>query len=127
MTTRTHAIEGWQDMIELIVAFWLILSPFALGFFDVPTAGGVAVIIGTIAFLTSQLGLANQQPWEEWFNLLLAIILIFSPWLLGYSAVVVATTNAVITGAVLGMFAIASMKHEYAERRMQRARTTGAV
>ena len=72
--------ENWLDPVELLLATWLLASPFALGFFDVSSASIVMIAIGCTVFLTAQLGLSNHLPWEEWINLLLAALLIASPW-----------------------------------------------
>ena len=110
----TH-IEGWQDMIELLIATWIVFSPFALGFWNNPSAGLTALAIGSGAIFISQLGLAKQQPWEEWANLALATTLIISPWLFGYAAVAIATWSAIVSGGMLATMAIVSMVSEYNE------------
>jgi len=66
-----------------------------------------------VVFFVSQLGIANQQPWEEWVNLSAAVILIVSPWLFGYASVVAATWNAIAAGALLVLLTVLQMVEEY--------------
>ena len=87
---------AWKDVVELITAIYLLLSPFILGFFHVVSASITFLLIGTAVLVISQLGIAKQQPWEEWTNLVLAILLAASPWLFGYYPVTIATASAAI-------------------------------
>jgi hypothetical protein len=119
MTTATDKYpEGWQDAIEILIAVWLIVSPFVLAFSDISNATLTAELIGTAVFAMSQFSAANQKPWEEWFNLILAVFLAVSPFVLGYAGSAIATWNAIISGALIGAFAIASMSHEYVQLKM---------
>ncbi len=53
MEIGTH-ITGWQDMIEWIIAVWIVFSPYALGFFGTAAAGLTAVMLGSLAIVFSQ-------------------------------------------------------------------------
>jgi len=105
--------SGWKDSIELVVGLWLLVSPLALGFFSNPVASITTITVATVVFFVSQLGIANQQPWEEWVNLSAAVILIVSPWLFGYASVVAATWNAIVAGALLVLLTVLQMVEEY--------------
>ena len=105
--------SGWKDSIELVVGLWLLVSPLALGFFSNPVASITTIAVATVVFFVSQLGIANQQPWEEWVNLSAAVILIVSPWLFGYASVVAATWNAISAGALLVLLTVLQMVEEY--------------
>ena len=106
--------SGWKDSIELVVGLWLLLSPLALGFFSNPVAAATTILVATVVFFVSQLGLANQQPWEEWVNLIAAVILIVSPFLFGYSSEIAATWNAIACGGLLVLLTVLQMTEEYA-------------
>lgn len=113
MKIGTH-VEGWQDMVELLIATWIVFSPFALGFWSNPAAALTALAVGSCAILVSQLGLAQQQPWEEWVMLALATTLACSPVLFGYAAITAAVWSAVLSGCALAALSISSMTKEYA-------------
>jgi hypothetical protein len=115
-------INGWQDAIELILAAWIFISPIILGFFDYNAATLTAMIVGTVALITTQLGLAKQQPGVEWFNLALAVFLVASPWVFTYSGLFLATWNAIIAGLVLTLFAILAMINDYSYQHHSRKR-----
>jgi len=105
--------ENWLDPVELLFSVWLLASPFVLGFFDVSSASIVMIAIGSTVFLTAQLGLSNHLPWEEWINLLLAAVLIASPWLFGFAGIMAATVNAVVSGIILAILALAALLIDY--------------
>jgi uncharacterized integral membrane protein len=110
-------ISGWQDAVELLVVVWVFVAPAVLGFFAYNAATLSAMLMAIVASITIQLGLAKQQPWEEWFNLSLAAFLAFSPWLFNYTHMAAATWNAIISGLVLAIFAILAMVNDYAQLR----------
>ncbi len=105
--------SGWKDSIELVIGLWLLVSPLALGFFSNPTASLTTILVATVVFFVSQLGIANQQPWEEWVNLIAAVILVVSPWLFGFAAEIAATWNAIIAGGLLVALTVFQMLEEY--------------
>ena len=105
--------SGWKDSIELVIGLWLLVSPLALGFFSNPVASMTTIVVATVVFFVSQLGIANQQPWEEWVNLSAAVILIVSPWLFGYASVIAATWNAIAAGGLLVLLTVLQMLEEY--------------
>ena len=113
MGKENSAVSGWKSSIELVIGLWLLLSPLALGFFSNPTASLVTILVATVVFFVSQLGLANQQPWEEWVNLIAAVVLISSPWLMGYASVAAATWNAIVCGGLLVLLTVLQMVEEY--------------
>lgn len=116
---KLSKINGWQDFLELGVATWIIASPFALGFFSQVNASLTLILIGCVCFLIALLGLATENPVDEWINLCLGVLICATPWLFGYTELVVATTNAVICGGVMITLTILAMTHEYHEQRIK--------
>ena len=114
MGKETTVGSGWKASVELLIGLWLLFSPLALGFFSDSVASMTAIIVATIVFFVSQLGIANQQPWEEWVNLIAAIVLILSPWVFGYASVIAATWNAIACGGILVLLTVLQMVEEYA-------------
>jgi hypothetical protein len=106
--------SGWKSSIELVIGLWLLFSPLALGFFSNSSASMVTILVATVVFFVSQLGIANQQPWEEWVNLIAAVILIAAPWVLGYASIASATWNSVVCGGLLVLLTVLTMVEEYA-------------
>ena len=46
---------------------------------------------------------------QDWLNLVCAVLLFISPWILGFSGDVTATRAAWITGVVVAIFAVAAL------------------
>lgn len=98
----------WQDGANLILAAWLFISPWVLGFAAGATGAAwnawiVAIVIGVFAIAA----LVRAQPWEEWVNLIAGAWLFVSPWVLGYAAAdTVAMWNAMIIGALVFVLSI---------------------
>ena len=121
MPLGSKRLQGWEDTVELLFAVWILVSPFLLGYFHVASASAIMIFIGAVLFMTTQLGLSLQTPWEDWTNLILALLLIVSPWMFGFSTVKVAVINAVASGICVAIFALLSLSHEYSEIRTHRA------
>jgi hypothetical protein len=110
---------AWEEVTELITAIFILLAPFILGFFETASASVSFLLIGTAVLVISQFGIAKQQPWEEWVNLALALLLMASPWLFGYYPVTVAMVSAVAAGGILAVMAIIAMVEEYSAKRRE--------
>jgi len=107
----------WQDAANLLLAVWLFISPWVLGFAPALTSGSVAtssavvawnawilaVVIGVFAIAA----LIKARPWEEWINLIAGAWLFISPWVLGYYLTnPVALWNSLIIGALVFVLSI---------------------
>lgn len=63
--------------------------------------------------------LYQVQKWEEWTNAVIAVWLVVSPWVLGFSSDPVTTWNAAITGLLVLCVAGWELYALPAEARMQ--------
>ncbi len=104
--TGDAKIDGWRDMLQLVVGCWLIASPFVLQFFGEPASSATTILLGSFIALVSLLSIAKPQAWEEWGNLAVALALIVSPWVIGFASVEAATWNALASGTILAVLAI---------------------
>ena len=91
----------WQDVINLLVGLWLIISPWAVSYSGDERAMANAVIFGIIVAVLSVAALTAFQEWEEWINALIGIWLIISPWVLGFSGDNAAMQNLVVAGIIV--------------------------
>jgi len=111
---RAFPAKQWQDWANLILAIWLFISPWVLGFATAgepnatftTTAAWNAWIVAIVIAVFSIAALARAQPWEEWINLVAGIWLFISPWILKYSGTSSALWNALIIGAIVFILAI---------------------
>jgi hypothetical protein len=51
----------------------------------------------------------KSKYFQDWVNLVLAVLLFISPWLLSFAADPAASTNAWISGVIVGAIAIAAL------------------
>lgn len=98
-------MKRWQDWVNLLLGLWLIVSPWALAFSNNGAALWNALIVGAIFVVLSLLALSDAQPWEEWSELVVALWLLVSPWVLGFSGLSAAMWNAVIVAVLVGVLA----------------------
>jgi len=91
------------DVANLVLGMILFFSPWLLGV----SAGAqwqTASVIGIFIAVSSIAALAAFAVWEEWVNLGAGLILIVSPWLLGFQDSSAMTIDAVI-GAMVALLA----------------------
>lgn len=109
-----------DDVAQLCLAAWMVVSPFALGYSPNVTATLTVVAIGTFLSLTTQLSIARPGYWEESVSFALAVFLVASPFLLGFSELASATINTISSGVVLGILAMVGLVQQ---RRLERETT----
>jgi hypothetical protein len=103
-------MDNWSsvrlcDVVNLALGAVLFFSPWL---FDL-SAGAqwqTASIVGIIIAVASIAALAAFAVWEEWLNLLAGLILIVSPWLLGFQDSQAMTIDVAIGAAVATLAAI---------------------
>jgi len=99
-------LKHWQDAVNAVLGVWLVLSPWAAGYWDDLAASTNAVLIG-LALSAAALGaVLAPRAWEEWTEAVLGLWLIVSPWALGFSAVAAAMAVAVATGIIVMALAL---------------------
>ena len=94
-------VKHWQDAVNAVLGVWLVLSPWALGFQADMTAMSTAVVIGVLLVAAALGALLVPRAWEEWSEGVLGVLMIISPWVLGYSARATAMHSAVVTGIII--------------------------
>jgi hypothetical protein len=99
-------MKHWQDPLNLILGLWLIASPWVLGHEAEMTPTYNAVAVGILVAALAVLEFFKVKAWEEWTSVALGVWLAISPWLLGFSITVAATTNALIIGIAVAALAL---------------------
>jgi hypothetical protein len=97
----------WQDGVMIVFGVWLFCSPFILQYtsYTDPAAWN-SYILGVAVSVVAIIALAAPHLWEEWVNFVLALWIVFSPWLLGFTSSNAATINHVILGILVGIDAL---------------------
>lgn len=93
-----------QDWANLVLAVFLFLSPWILGFsaeqYAAWNAWASAVVIAALAIGA----LSVFQEWEEWLNVVAGLWVVVAPWILGFAAI----TSAMWAHVVLGLLVAAA-------------------
>lgn len=89
--------------IIVLVALWLILSPFILGYAGIDAAlwnsFAVGVIIAVIAIFRAFV--PDAPSWLSWISVVLGLWLIIAPFVLAFSGLNLQHWNTTLTGIVL--------------------------
>ncbi|CAM5773374.1 hypothetical protein LMIY3S_04157 [Labrys miyagiensis] len=83
--------KRFQDLILLLLAFVLFMSPWLLGFAHLETAKWNAGVVAVLLAYVASASLSETRQWEEWVTLVLGAWLIAAPWVLRFIADVPAT------------------------------------
>jgi hypothetical protein len=99
-------IKHWQDAVNAVIGFALILSPLGLGYADESLATTNAVVIG-LALVAAALGaMLTPKAWEEWTEAILGLWMMISPWMLGFSTHMMAMYAAVGCGVLVVLLSL---------------------
>ncbi len=93
------------DVVNLMLGMMLFFSPWLFDLSAGPQQQTAATIGALIAVL-SIAALAAFAAWEEWLNLVAALALIVSPWLLNFQNSDAMTINVAVGGIVAALAAV---------------------
>ncbi|HLT25321.1 MAG TPA: SPW repeat protein [Zeimonas sp.] len=106
----------WQDRIEVALGLWLVASPFVLGLEGTQSAAWAAMIAGVAIVTFAVDAFYYPEIVEEWGSLATGLLLLVSPWLLGYAPVRIAMINAVVCGLAIAVLSFSEMSELRRER-----------
>ena len=112
----------WQDWANLVLAVWLFISPWVLGFAaggtGTPVSGGSvnapawdAWIFGVITAIVSLWAMSQFAAWQEWVGLIIGIWLFVAPWVLGFSGLQNAAWDHWIVGILVFVVALSALSY----------------
>jgi hypothetical protein len=90
----------WANWLSLLLAVWLFISPWAVGFADSPAPSWNAWIFGVATGVLALIGVSTFAAWEDWVSLIVGVWLFISPWVLGFADVSEAAANFYIVGVL---------------------------
>ena len=99
----------WRDVANLVLGAWLLASPWVLADAPVPAAAWNAHATGVLLVIAALLALFAFAEWEEWLDLLFAVWLVASPWLLGYAVAGTLVWSSLAVGMAVGLMALWSL------------------
>ncbi len=107
--------------INLAMGVWVLVSPWLLGFDEFGRATWKAVLTGVAIILVAAVAAARSST-AAWGNLLLAVWLFVSPWVVGYTDFRSASRNAWFIAVMLALFAFIRLVTGARERDDRRSR-----
>ena len=112
---KRHAMVG--DLVSLVLAGWLFLSPWIVGYTALTAASWVAWLAGLAIVAVAALALMTVRTWTQWTNLALGLILMAAPFALHMLDKVHATDALFQTGIVVVTIAALELGVLYAVRK----------
>ena len=88
--------------VNVLIAAWLLLAPFALGFTHLRNAMWNSLAVGAAMLVVALFGLIRplQKTGLLWFNFLLALWLLAAPIILGFSHSLLPTLSHIAMGGL---------------------------
>jgi hypothetical protein len=105
MMEKAWKKEVIADVINLVLAAWLFLSPWIFGIVSESIASWNAWLSGLVIGVLAVAALVAFAEWEEWINLVLGLWVAASPWIVGFSGHSTATRVHVIVGIAVAIVA----------------------
>jgi hypothetical protein len=97
-----NAWKRWQDWVALVLGLLTVIAPFAFGMTGHAALTWVAVVLGVLIALASLWALYQpEQRIPHWVNLILAILLFVSPWVLAFTSFTAMAWSAWILGVLV--------------------------
>jgi len=95
----------WHHWSTFLLGVWLILSPWALPALFGQTYGGAApywnaIACGLLLAIFGIVAMTDDSIWQEWGDVLVAVWLFASPWLLGFANFPVTAWNVCAVGVL---------------------------
>jgi hypothetical protein len=81
---KREAMVG--DLVTLVLAVWLFLSPWIVGFTNLTLTAWIAWIVAIAIGAVSVAALAAVTRTKEWLNLALGLLLVISSWAVHFAA-----------------------------------------
>ena len=95
-------VGAWHDPLAFVVAIWLLMAPFFLGFPAMEHAATIVMWISAVLmFMSANDILVVPGVPDEWLDAAVGLGVFVSPWLFGYAGLVAATLNALAVGIVI--------------------------
>ena len=97
--------ESGVDVVNLILAAFLFLTPWIFGFVADHAAAPNAWVSGIAIGVVAVAALTKFAEWEEWINLALGLWVLVSPWVLSFAAQTTARWAHVCVGLIVAVLA----------------------
>jgi hypothetical protein len=99
-----------RDWVIGLLGLWMLLSPQVLHLTGIPAwcawLIGAAILLATAG---SRFVIDVWTPWQDGTNAGLGLLLIVSPWLVGFAGHMTARTNSIVVGFCVAVLALWTM------------------
>lgn len=106
----------WQDVVNLLLGFWLVIAPWVMGYADTRYAVGNSVIMGAAALIFSAAALIKPDIWQEFMSILVGFLTAISPVTVGYTEHTTAVWVGVCVGFVLTIDGLTALRNRLKEQ-----------
>ena len=113
MTNVDRRERSVQDIINLVCAALLFISPWVLGFATEMRAGWTAWISGVVLAVMALAALIQFAEWEEWVALVVGVVVALSPWVLGFATVHSAASVFTVLGVIVVLSSLSEIWTEH--------------
>lgn len=104
--------QRWQHAVILVIAMWLISSPYLFPSYDAAGAAPVwtSHLVGAVLLVLAVVSLVKPRRWLDWASLAVGCWLIVAPLVLDFSNMTgIAMANHLIAGTAVGLDALAAI------------------
>ena len=99
-------VEHSRELLNLVLAVVLFVSPWVLGFAGETMAAWTAWVTGVVVAIVAAIGLFVESARAvDTASLILGIWTIAAPWIVGFAAIALALWTSVIVGILLALIA----------------------
>ena len=99
-------LKHWQDPVNGVLGAWLILSPWILGLQQPRVAMATFIVAGVLLVAAAAGSILLPRAWEEWTGAAVGVLLMLSPWALGFADTIVAVQVALCSGLAAVVLAL---------------------
>ena len=94
--------------LNIVAGIWLIISPFILGYGNLPSATWNDIVLGIIVLVVAWVRIANSPaiPGIAWTNVIAGVWLFVSPWIFNYYQQPNPLWNNLVLGVIVFICAI---------------------
>src|SRR5271165_6160593 len=98
-----------QDWINLVCGVLLFISPWALCFSGDMMAARTAWVGGIVIAVMGIAALVQFAESEDWVALIAGVLMIISPWVLGFAAMYYAVWTFVVLGLIVAVASVSEI------------------
>jgi uncharacterized membrane protein HdeD (DUF308 family) len=109
METSSRGGKSVQEWINLVGGVLLFISPWTLGFSGDLMAARTAWVGGIVIAVMGIAALVQFAEWEDWVALIAGVLMIISPWVLGFAAMHFAAWTMVMLGLIVVLASVSEI------------------